>query len=136
MKFIYIFSIVLFSVNSIAQNSTNEKRGTIRVRKTGDLVKIMYDNVNYRLIGVDRFGNLLENAVVSYQVMVTIQGVFHSEKIVGSTLSTSMQNTLSRCGERTPVYFKKIKAKDKNGSLLDMPDFQYLIGREGNFRDF
>lgn len=123
------FFLLLFITSAvIAQSTPNSKRGTIRVRKTGNLVKVQYDNVNYRLIGIDRFGNLLDNAVVAFQMSVSIQGVFYTEKAAGPTLTKKMQQMLSRIDGRTSLFFKRIKAKDNNGSMLNMPDFQYVLG--------
>lgn len=113
----------------------NGKRGTIKVRKTGQLIKVEFDNVNYRLIGIDRFGNVLDTAVVEFQMSVTIQGKFFNERGIGPGLSDQMHLLMEKCEVGDILYFKNIKAKDKNGVLMDAPKFQYIIGNSGVFKE-
>lgn len=120
---------VLFSSSLYSQDSYNGKRGTIKVRKTGQLVKVQYDGVNYRLIGIDRYGNVLDTAVVEFQMSVTVQGVFHTLTAIGPGLTEQMRGLLERTGGETQLFFKKIKAKDRYGTLIDMPNFQYTFGK-------
>lgn len=111
-----------------AQENTTKDKGTIRVQKKGQLSKVQFDNVNYRLIGIDRYGNVLDSAVVEFEMSVSISGIFYSEKTVGPILSYQMQQLLGRCDRTTKIFFEKIKAKDRNGTLLNMPRFQYSFG--------
>jgi hypothetical protein len=125
LTFILLF---VFSLSIYAQAKDNEKRGTIKVRKTGQLLKVEYDNVNYRLIGIDQYGNVLDTAVIEFQMSVTIQGVFYREKAMGATLTYRMQQILGKCDNSTPLFFENIKAKDRNGTLVNIPKFQYTLG--------
>ncbi len=127
-RFLTIVFFFVFSLSIYGQTGGNGKRGTIKVRKTGQLVKVEYDHVNYRLIGIDRFGNVLDTAVVEFQLSVTIQGVFYTEKAIGPALTYQMQQLLEKCDRSTPLFFKNIKAKNQNGILVDMPKFQYTLG--------
>lgn len=125
-----IIILIFFSVtNSIfSQEDKDESRGTIKIQKKGQLSKIQFDNVNYRLIGVDRYGNAIDSAVVEFEMSVTINGIFYSEKTAGPILSYNMRQLLGRSDRTTKIFFEKIKAKDRNGTLIDMPKFQYSFG--------
>ncbi len=123
---ILLFLVYCISVN--AQENINENRGTIKVHKKGHLAKIQFDNVNYRLIGIDQYGNILDTAVVEFKMSMSVKGMFYSENIVGPVLSYQMQQLLGKCGQTTKIFFDKIKAKDSNGTLVDMPKFQYTFG--------
>lgn len=130
MKNIFTIFFFLFSgISVFAQETEIENRGTIKVQKTGRLVKIQFDNVNYRLIGIDQYGNVLDSAVVEFQMAATIKGISYSEKSAGSALTDKMQQLLGKCDRTTKLFFEKIKAKDRNGTLLEMPKFQYSLGR-------
>jgi hypothetical protein len=122
-KFLFILILIL-PISIVAQ----DKRGTIRVHKTGQLVKIQFDDVNYRLIGIDQYGNVLDTAVIEFQMNVTIKGIAYSEKATGPVLSYSMQQLLGKCDRTSKIFFDKIKAKDRNGTIVDMPKFQYNYG--------
>jgi hypothetical protein len=132
-----IFFLFLFFVPGFvfSQESSTENHGTIKIQKKGHLIKILFDNVNYRLIGIDQYGNVLDSAVVEFQMSANIRGIFYSEKAVGPMLSSQMQQLLGRCDGSTKLFFEMIKAKDRNGTLIDMPKFQYTIGYSGEYND-
>ncbi|MES2591465.1 MAG: hypothetical protein V4608_06245 [Bacteroidota bacterium] len=123
-----LFFFSLMAVQVSAQDANNEQKGTIKVQKRGHLSKIQFDNVNYRLVGIDQYGNVLDSAVIEFEMSVTIRGIFYSEKTAGQYLSGNMQKLLARCDQTSKIIFDKIKAKDKNGTILDMPKFQYAFG--------
>jgi len=128
-KFIILLFFIPFCGSISAQeNNTTEKRGTIKIQKKGQLSKIQFDNVNYRLIGIDHYGNILDSAVVEFQMSANIRGIFYSERTVGPMLSYQMQQLLEKCDRSTKIFFEKIKAQDRNGTVLDMPKFQYTFG--------
>lgn len=121
--FLFVLSVILNN-SSFAQEDNNYK-GTIKVQKKGHLVKTEYDNVNFRLVGIDQYGNILDTAVLEFKISVTIKGIFHSEKNTGPILSANMQALLDRSDNTTKIFFDNIKAKDRDGTLVDMPKFQY-----------
>ena len=69
-----LFSILLLTLTFCAY-AQEDNRGTIKVQKKGNVYAVMFDNVNNRLIGQDNYGNILDSAVISYNVMLTIQGI-------------------------------------------------------------
>jgi hypothetical protein len=127
-KLIILFFFSAFYISVSAQEMDNGNRGTIKIQKKGQLVKIQFDDVNYRLIGIDQYGNVLDSAVVEFQLSVTVKGIFYSEKTVGFGLSYQMQQLLGKCDRTSKIFFENIKAKDRNGTFVDMPKFQYTFG--------
>ena len=125
-----VILLFFFSLNNFvsAQENTTEYKGTITIQKKGQLAKVQFDNVNYRLIGIDQYGNIMDSAVVAFQMSATIRGIFYSEKTEGSWLSPKMQQLMDRCDHPTKLFFDKIKAMDRSGTILDMPKFQYAFG--------
>lgn len=119
--------LLFFSFFLTLSAQENERRGTIKVENKGQLAKVAFDNVNYRLIGIDQYGNVQDTAVVEFQMSVTIKGIFYSEKTVGPLLTYQMQQLLGRCDQTTILFFENIKARDKKGTLLNMPKFQYML---------
>lgn len=122
----FLFIFLFFSSAGLAQEK--KYNGTIKVQKKGHLVKTQFDNVNYRLIGIDQYGNIIDSAVIEFQISVTIKGIFYSEKITGPVLSNNMQQVLDKCDRTSKIFFDKIKAKDRDGTIMDMPKFQYTFG--------
>ena len=125
-----LFTVFLFTccIASFAQESDDEFRRTIKVQKTGHLSKIIFDDVNYRLVGIDQYGNPLDSAVTEFRMGVTIKGIYYREETLGSVLSNKMQQLLGQCDQGSRIIFDKIKAKDQSGTLMEMPKFTYAIG--------
>lgn len=119
---ILLFSYVCFS--SFSQE-TNENRGTIKIQKKGQLAKVLFDEVNFRLVGIDQYGNVMDSAVVEFEMSVTIKGIFYNEKANGFVLSLQMQQLLAKCDRTSKIFFEKIKATDRSGNIVDMKKFQY-----------
>lgn len=122
------FSIFLLIITFCA-TAQEDNRGTIKVQKKGNVYAVIFDNINNRLIGKDNYGNILDSAVVSYNVMLTIQGIAYEDKIQGTTLSKSMQNRIKRVDGGTTLFFTDIKVKEKNGKIIDWPKFNVKLGR-------
>ncbi len=120
--------LLAFCSSLVAQETTHENRGTIRVQKRGQPVKTQFDNVNYRLLGMDQYGNILDSTIMEFQMSVRIKGIFYTEKTVGQNLSFQMQQLLGRCDQSSKIFFDKIKAKDKYGNIIELPKFQCSFG--------
>lgn len=127
-KYCCIILAFFFSISLFAQEINESNRGTIKVQKKGTLSKIQFDDVNYRLIGIDQYGNVLDSAVVEFQMSVTIKGIFYTEQTTGPALTYQMQQLLGKCDRTSKIFFAKIKAKDRNGTVVEMPKFQYNFG--------
>lgn len=123
-----IFTLIIFCSQQLwSQESPNPRRGIVKVQKTGLLAFIKFDNVNYRLIAIDRYGNINDTAVVEFTIRCSIRGLAYKETTASGNLSMHLQQLLYRRDGTTTLYFSKIKARDKNGTLLEMPDFKYTF---------
>jgi hypothetical protein len=126
MKTYHIFFLfMLISLGTTAQETT---RGTIKVAKSGLVTKVVFDNVNKRLIGIDQYGNVLDSAIVEFNMAVTIKGIFNSYKALGPGLTYEMQQQLSKADRTSKITFSGIRAKNKSGEIQKMPDFNYNFG--------
>lgn len=126
-KVVLLLCCCFLSSGVIIAQQTTTKKGTIKVQKNGHLSKIVFDDVNYRLLGIDIYGNIMDTAVVEFEMFVIVKGIFYKTSAVGSDLSREMQQLLERRDSKTTLNFKNIKAKDRNGTLINMPDFSYTF---------
>ena len=124
MKKLIPFLLLLISTSAFSQE---EMHGTIKVQKKGQVYAVFFDNVNNRLVGKDNYGNVLDSAVVSFSVQVTIKGVAYKEDIVGTTLSNQLQQKITRVDSGTKLFFTNIKVKTA-GQVVDWPKFSANIG--------
>jgi len=124
------FLILLFASLSFSlfSQETNETHGTIKVQKKGQLAKVEFDDVNYRLVGIDVYGNVIDSAVVEFEMSVVIKGILYAAKANGPGISKKMQDILNSCDRTSIIYFDKIKAKDKSGNILDIKKIRYTFG--------
>ena len=122
---ITIFILLLFCFPSSAQE---DMKGTIKVKKDGKIFNVFFDNVNNRLVGKDYYGNILDSAIVSFDVKVIIKGIEVKESVTGNTLSRTMQNRINRTDNGTTLFFTNVIVKEKKGKQLDWPNFTTKIG--------
>ncbi len=125
---IIIISLSTFSLSLSAQQKSDKTEGTIKVQKSGHLVSVQFDAVNYRVICIDEYGNPLDTAVQEFRMGVTIKGIFYSENTKGSLCSPKMQHLLTSSDQSSNIIIDKIKAKDRNGTVVDMPKIIYSFG--------
>ena len=115
-KLILIF--FLFSLTVSAQ----EPVGTIKIKREQNLVKAVFDNVEYKLMAIDRFGNPQENTFASYTLW--IKGKKSTKKFVGysNTLTPEMLKELKSLKRATKIFFTNIKVNEDDAHLVDLPD--------------
>lgn len=111
--------ILLFcaSYKLSAQQPTN----TIKVKKAEDLVKAEFDNVNLKLIAVDRFGNPRESAILSYVLWIKTDPdkPYYSKSF---SITPEMQQALNTCKSSTKIFFTNIVAQEADGHQVKLPD--------------
>jgi len=120
----------------MAQNNAENKSGTIKIEKKNTIVQVHYDNVNFRLIGIDQYGNVLDSAVCEFEMKTTIKGIAYTEKTIGSSLTYEMQKIIGRCDGSCSLLFTNIKVKDKYGNIIAAKPYTYRYGKNiesGNF---
>ncbi|HET6228179.1 MAG TPA: hypothetical protein VFF27_18000 [Bacteroidia bacterium] len=91
------------------------------------LLKIIFDDSNSQLLGIDTTGKIVDNAIIAFQLFVKIKGVDHSEQALGSYLSKAMLDLLAQVEQNTILYFEHIQVKNPAGNLVEVEDFQYTL---------
>jgi len=130
MKPIYAIITLFFVFSfSFAQNDVNAN-GTIKVEKKDLVVQIMYDNVNYRIVGIDQYGNVVDTAITQFEMNTTIKGIAYSEKAVGNALSPKMKEIIGRCDSECSIFFTNVIVKDKNNNLFTAKPYTYTFGKK------
>jgi len=126
-----LFSLLFFiciGLYTYSQSDTGTYKGTIKVQKKGSVFAIMYDEVNFRLVGKDQYGNILDSCVVQFRIKTTIKGIAYDELTTGNKLSKQMQYQLSRLDGGTTLFFSEIIVTDKSGNKIKWNDFKVATG--------
>jgi hypothetical protein len=93
----------------------------IKVRKEENLVKAEFDNVDMKLVVIDRYGNPRQNKIVSYKLWVKEK---HAKGFPGfsNSLSKEMIDELKARRKATKIFFTGITAEDDEGHIVQLPD--------------
>ncbi len=118
MKRIVLFILLFCGIKLYAQEPVQ----TIKVKREQNIVKAVFDNTEYRLFAVDRFGNPRENEIVSY--VLWIKESKGTKKFVGesNTLTPEMLKELRKLKKATKIFFTNIKVKADDEHIADLPD--------------
>lgn len=115
---IIIFLFALIQVGSLfAQQPI-----TIKVKKESNLVKAVFDNTEFRLIAVDRFGNPKENKVVSYKLYVKTKKDTKEFTGFNNSLTPEMIKYLNKLKTSAKIFFTEINVEEDDSHLIKLPD--------------
>lgn len=122
----FFFIMLLFSVVVCKAQITTEKEEFSPPYSSS--LKIIFDDSNSQLIGIDTSGKVIENAIVAFQLFVNIKGKSYSEQALGANLSKAMLELLDKADPTTILYFEHIQIKNASGGLTEAQNFQYNLG--------
>ena len=105
---LFIFLSLLFTYNVVNAQQPN----VIKVKKESDLVKVVFDNTELKLMAVDRFGNPRENQVTSYKLWIKGKGDAKMFAGFNNNLSADMVKELNKLKKATKIFFTEINVKD------------------------
>jgi hypothetical protein len=117
MKKLLLF-FCLFSLSASAQDPVN----TFKIKRDQNLVKAVFDNVEYKLIPIDKYGNPRENEFASYTLWIKEKKA--TKKFVGysNELTPEMLKELKSQKKAVKIFFTNIKVKSDDDHLVDLPD--------------
>ncbi len=119
LTLIVFFLIFFYNKISLAQEPQ-----IIRVKKELNLKKVVFDNSEFRLMVIDRFGNPRENKIASYQLDIKIPNETKIFFGFGNNLSQEMLNYLYKLDKAANMFFIKIMVYDEDEHLINLPDFK------------
>jgi hypothetical protein len=128
--FLFFISTVVCTAQTTVEKKTEVTPPIITstsVSTKKPFLKVIFDDSNSQLIGIDTTGKIIDNAIIAFQLFVTIKGVEHSEQALGSTLNKAMLDLLAQVEQNTILYFEHIQVKNPAGNLIEVEDFQYTL---------
>jgi len=117
MQKVILLLLFLFAAKINAQEPVQ----TIKIKREQNLVKVIFDNTEYRLFPIDRFGNPKDNEIVSYTLWIKANKTIKLQGF-SSTLTPEMLKELKKVKKATKIFFTQIKVKGDDEHLIDMPD--------------
>ena len=119
LTLIVFFLIFFYNKISLAQEPQ-----IIRVKKELNLKKVVFDNSEFRLMVIDRFGNPRENKIASYQLDIKMANETKIFFGFGNNLTQEMLNYLYKLDKSANMFFIKIMVYDEDEHLINLPDFK------------
>lgn len=121
LRYVFLLGFGLCALGGRAQEE-QESPQVIRVKRESPLAKVVFDNTEYRLMVVDRFGNPRENKILSYKLW--IKGRQASAPLEGfnNTLTAEMIAALRKQSKAVKIFFTEIAVEDDNGHVVKLPD--------------
>jgi hypothetical protein len=110
--------LFLFILKAHGQEGVN----TFKIKREQNLVKCVFDNIDYKLTPIDKYGNPKENEIVSYNLWIKEKK--STKKFVGysNTLTPEMLKELKTQKRAVKIFFTNIKVKTDDDHLADLPD--------------
>jgi len=114
--------IVIFLLFELAVFSQEEPQ-KITIRKESNLAKASYDNVEFKLIAQDKYGNVVNHAIKSFELhYVEKKNKLKVLKSYSENLTPEMLEEFKKLKEAKKIFFTKIMAEDELGIVVKLPD--------------
>jgi len=119
--FKFLFTIVsLFLALNIWSQEEPQK---ITIRKESNLAKASYDNVEFKLIAQDKYGNIVNHAIKSFELhYVEKKKKLKIFKSYSESLTPEMLEDFKKLKEAKKIFFTNIIAEDEFGTSVRLPD--------------
>jgi hypothetical protein len=99
-----------------------EEPQTIKVRRESNLSKAVFDNTEFKLMVIDRFGNPRENKIVSYKLWIRGKGATTALDGYSNSLTPDMIGALKKQKKAVKIFFTEISVQEDDGHLVKLPD--------------
>ncbi len=119
----YIFLLTASCYCLLPTSLYSQEVETIKIQKEDPFIKADFDETNYQVFAVDKYGNPYMDAVKSFKITFQDSKGHFEAAIVGNTFPKKTINYLTKCRTKaTNVCFKEIVAEDKEGHVQKLPD--------------
>ena len=107
----------------LSYNASNaQEPNVIKIKKESNLVKAVFDNVDLKLMAVDRFGNPRDNKITSYKLWIKGKGDPKGFEGFSNSLTPEMIKELNKLKKAAKIFFTEIQVKDENEHIQKLPD--------------
>ncbi len=126
IKIIFIICILAKTIVSYSQNSPEIT--TIKIKKERIYVKAAFDESNYKVVALDKFGNPHENAITSFSIFYKEGKKSYEATVDGNVFPKKTIDFLTKKKKSaTKVCLTKLKAADENNHVEELPDLCDIV---------
>lgn len=107
---------------------SQEEPQTIKIQKQESFIKAQFDETNYKVIAMDRYGNPHEEAIKEYVITYSENGQIFEARVIGHTFpEKTIQYLTKKRQTAVKICIIKIIAEDKDGHLQKLPDLCDIV---------
>ena len=118
--FLYLFSFSAFS-------QENEGVKSIKVKKESFFVKAAFDEGEYKVVALDRYGNPHEKAIKSFSIVYSDGKTAYEALVVGNVFPDKTIRFLTKKATATKICLTNLVAAGEDGHEEKLPDLCDII---------
>lgn len=114
---------IAISISCALPCFSQEEPQKITIRKESNLAKASYDNVEFKLTAQDKYGNVVNHAIKSFELhYIEKKKKLKVFKSYSESLTPEMLEEFKKLKEAKKIFFTKIIAEDEFGNVVRLPD--------------
>ena len=117
-----LFIFIGLCAGPLSLAAQEEEPQTIKIRRESNLAKAVFDNTEFKLMTIDRFGNPRENKIVAYKLWIRGKGATTALDGYSNSLTPDMIRALKKQSKAVKIFFTDITAQEDDGHLVKLPD--------------
>lgn len=123
-----ISCLLLLLSFGLAGIATAQERETIKVKKQDAFLKAEFDETNYKVIALDKYGNPHENAIKSFTITYSDGKSVYEAPVTGNTFPEKTIHFFTKTQKTaTKICLIKIMAEDAEGHVQALPDLCGIV---------
>ncbi len=127
-KLLYGLITSLYLISFIAVSQEKEDIKSIKIEKEKQYLKAVFDETEFKVIAIDKYGNPYPEAIKSFCVFYKEDKTSYQAPIIGNTFPKKTIDFLTKKKKfATKICLTNLKAEDKNGHLEDLPDLCDIV---------
>lgn len=126
------YVVICFVLCSLNVKAQSVQQSQITVRKEKTFIKATFDEKNSRLLAIDKYGNANDTAIIFFRMLLSVEGMNNVDSSNSSQLTATMAQWIKVAYNKANIRFYDIKARDKNGNIIELPNMVYTIHSKEN----
>lgn len=126
LHLILLCSFLISSIFSQEKIETSIKK--IKIEKESYFVKAAFDEANYKVVALDKYGNPYAQAIKSFTIKYLDGKTTYEAPVMGNVFPDNTIKFLTKKRKyATKICLSKLVAEDKDGHLENLPDLCDII---------
>lgn len=123
-----ISCLLLLLSLGFARTAAAQERETIKVKKQAAFLKAEFDETNYKVVALDKYGNPHENAIKAFTITYSDGKSVYEAPVTGNAFPEKTIRFFTKTQKTaTKICLIKIMAEDAEGHVQALPDLCEIV---------